>query len=249
MIKGDKNISYTTISLAIFIFLLLLSINPVYGNDSVYYGSGVTVYPVKHDDIQLVSEVITITEGVGLGWGVEAVLNFKNHGSKTSVQMGFPFDTDGPRDPDEKEEDLPDPKFRTFIDNKEIRVTKKKGWSKSPLEDLDYPIVYTFTVPFEKGETKTIRHMYSVQGTIWSNGECEFQYILKTGALWKDVIKNTKIAMILPDTSIAEVIGITPQEHKKEKKQGVTVLLWEFHNIKPDFNIIAKFQKTKVNAK
>jgi len=162
MTKRNRKMSHIKIPFLLLVLLLFLT-NPVYGNDAVYYGSGVTVYPVKHDDIQLVSEIITITKGVGLGWGVEAVLNFKNYGNKTSIQMGFPFDTDGPNDPDEKEEDVPNPKFRTFIDSKEIRVTKKKGWSKSPLQDLNFPIVYTFAVPFEKGETKTIRHSYSVQ--------------------------------------------------------------------------------------
>jgi len=251
MIKRNIKTSHIkSSSLVLLAFMLLPFINSAYGNDAVYYGSGVTVYPVKHDDIQLVSEVITITRGVGLGWGVEAVLNFKNHGNKTSVQMGFPFDTDGPNDPDEKEENVPDPKFRTFVDGKEIKVTKKKGWSKSPLQDLNFPIVYTFSVPFEKGETKAIRHTYSVQGTDWSTGEYEFKYILKTGALWKGVIKNIKVTMILPGSSIAEITGIKPKEHKAEKKQSATVLSWEFHNIKPDFNIVANFQKkAKLNAK
>jgi len=223
--------------------------NSAYANDAVYYGSGVTVYPVKHDDIQLVSEVITITKGVGLGWGVEAVLNFKNHGKTTSVQMGFPFDTDGPEDPDDKEADLPDPKFRTFVDGKEIKVTRKQGWNKSPLQDFNYPIVYTFAVPFEKGETQTISHTYSVQGTEWSTGDYEFKYILKTGALWKGVIKNIKVVMILPRSSASQITSIAPKEYKTEQKQGTAVFSWEFHNIKPDFNIIANFRKTKLNSK
>jgi hypothetical protein len=234
---------------AVIIFLCTGFICPVYGNDASYYGSGVTVYPMKHDNIQLVSETITITKGIGLGWGVEAVLNFKNHGNKTTVQMGFPFDTDGPNDPGQTEESVPDPKFRTFINSKEIKVTKKKGWSKSPLQDLSFPIVYTFTVPFEQGETKTIRHTYSVEGTEWSTGEYEFKYILKTGALWKDKIKDIQISLILTGASNTEITEIKPKEHKKERQQGATVLSWEFHDIKPNFNIVANFLKPRKNAK
>lgn len=250
MIKDNRKLQQikNTSLVLLFAFLLTL-VNPAFGNDASYRGSGVTVYPVKHDNIQLVSEVITITKGVGLGWGVEAVLNFKNHGNKTSVQMGFPFDTDGPNDPGDKEENVPDPKFRTFIGGHELKVTKKKGWSKSPLQDLSFPIVYTFTVPFEKGEIKSIRHTYSVQGTEWSNGEYQFQYILKTGALWRDIIKDIRITMILPGSSIAEVTAIKPKENKRQKKQGATVLSWAFYNVKPDFNIIANFQRPNLNAK
>ncbi len=227
-------------ALLLAVLLLYTLTTPTYGNDAVYYGAGVTVYPVKHDSIQLVSEVIKITKGIGLGWGVEATLNFKNYGNKTSVQMGFPFDTDGPNDPDQKEEDVPDPKFRTFIDSKEVKVTKKKGWSKSPLEDLNYPIVYTFTVPFEQGETKTILHTYSVQGTEWSTGDYEFKYILKTGALWRGLIENIKVDMILPGKSAVIVHCVLPKEHKATQNKDAVVLSWEFQDIKPKFNITAK---------
>ena len=247
MIKDNRKLLDIKDSLLLLLFgFLFIFVNPVFGNDASYYGSGVTVYPAKHDDIQLVTEVITITKGVGLGWGVEAVLNFKNHGNKTSVQMGFPFDTDGPNDPDDKEENVPNPKFRTFIGGHELKVTKRKGWSKSPLQDLSFPIVYTFTVPFEKGETKSIRHTYSVQGTEWSNGEYEFKYILKTGALWKDKIKNIKIKMILPKSSVSEITRIAPKEHKIGQDQDNNLLYWEFHDIKPDFNIVANFQKKRI---
>ncbi len=241
MIRDNRKLLDIKNALLVLHFTVLFALfNSAFGNDSAYYGSGVTVYPVKHDNIQLVSEVITITKGVGLGWGVEASLNFKNHGKKTSVQMGFPFDTDGPNDPEDKEEDVPDPKFRTFIDSKEIKVIKKKGWSKSPLQDLNFPIVYTFTVSFEQGETKTIRHTYSVQGTEWSTGDYEFKYILKTGALWRGVIENVKVAMILPGTSAAGVHCVLPKEHKATQNKDAVVLSWEFQNIKPKFNITAK---------
>jgi len=232
MIKRNRKLRYIKSSLLVFsILLLLLLTRPVYGNDAVYFGSGVTVYPVKNEDIQLVSEVITITKGVGLGWGVEAVLNFKNHGDKTTVQMGFPFDTYGPEEPwamDSTELSnptyLPNPKFRTFIKGKEIKVTRKKGWDQSPLQDLNYPIVYTFIVPFEKGEAKSIRHTYSVMGTDWSTGDYEIKYILKTGALWKGVIENIKVKMILSGNSFSEITEITPQAHSTQKKKNVRVL-------------------------
>ncbi len=247
MIKNNRKLLNTKNALMVFLFAFLFTlVNPAFGNDSSYHGSGVTVYPIKNDNIQLVSEVLTITKGAGLGWGVEAVLNFKNHGNKTSVQMGFPFDTDGPNDPGDREEDVPDPKFRTFVNGEETKVTKKKGWSKSPLQDLNYPIVYTFKVAFEKGESKTIRHTYSVQGTEWSNGEYEFKYILKTGALWKDNIENIKIKMILPKSSVSEITRIAPKEHKVDQDQDNNLLFWEFYDIKPDFNIVANFQKKRI---
>jgi len=257
MIKDNRKLlNIKNASLLICFALLFTLVNPAFGNDSVYYGSGVTVYPVKHDDIQLVSEVITITKGVGLGWGVEAVLNFKNHGNKTSVQMGFPFDTDGPAEPWDTDNTaqfdpkyLPNPKFRTFIKGTEIRVTIKKGWDKSPMQDLNYPIVYTFTVPFEKNETKSIRHTYSVQGTEWSTGDYEIKYILKTGALWKDVIENIKVKMILPGNSISEITEIQPKEHSSQKTKKATILSWEFKKIKPNFNIKANFRKPNPNEK
>lgn len=241
--------------LLLFAFLIAL-VKPAFSNDASYYGSGVTVYPIKHDNIQLVSEVITITKGVGLGWGVEAVLNFKNHGNKTSVQMGFPFDTYGPEEPWDTDNTaqfdpqyLPDPKFRTFIDGKEVRVTRKKGWDQSPMQDLNYPIVYTFTVPFEKGETRSIRHTYSVQGIQWSTGNYEIRYILKTGALWKGAIENIKVKMILPGNTASEMTEIQPKEHSSQKTKKATILSWEFKKIKPTFNIKANFRKPNPDEK
>lgn len=256
MNKDKRKIGHIKSSFAILVFLFLSFISPAHGNDAVYFGSGVTVYPVKHEDIQLVSEVITITKGVGLGWGVEAVLNFKNHGDKTSVQMGFPFDTYGPEEPWDTDNTaqfdpkyLPNPKFRTFIKGQEIKVIRRKGWDKSPLQDLNYPVVYTFTVPFEKGEAKSIRHTYSVMGTDWSTGDYEIKYILKTGALWKGNIENIKVKMILPRNSVSEITEITPQVQSTLKKKNTTVYLWEFKKIKPDFNIKANFRKPNPHEK
>ena len=93
------NLKYLWILTIIFILLV-----PHFSlaDDASWEGDGYTVIPLTNSQIQLVSEKIKITEqsekmsNYGFQneqWLIDAELIFKNLGSNTSVQMGFPIES------------------------------------------------------------------------------------------------------------------------------------------------------------
>jgi len=232
--------------LTLLIMLTIVPSHRCYADDAAYYGDGVNVYPIEHADIQLLSEEIKITQGVGLGWGVDVTMNFKNHGPATTVQMGFPFDAYSPDEgTDESDEDTsdlssrkPDPHFHTSVNGEELVVVKKTGIVSPNLPDIDFSTVYVFNVPFQKGETKRIRHTYTVGGYMNSVGERKFKYVLRTGALWKGPIDQIKISLALNVKEIPYLDCIELEESKAEKTGDTLNLHWDLRNIKPDRDLI-----------
>lgn len=223
------------------LFSLLLFSLICFANDSIYKGDGITVYPVKSSNIQMVAEVVYITEGVGLGWQVEVVATFRNYGPAETVQIGFPFRAYTPGfefDPDSMDiEDYPvKPKFHAYVDGIEVPSAPKIG-IKNPELDILYDLVYTFNVHFAKDETKMIRHLYTVGGNMSSSGDEEFTYVLKTGSLWKGNIESVAIIVELSKKAASKIDYIWPKEHNVIEKSNTLLLTWKFKNIKPDFDL------------
>ncbi len=214
-----------------------------YCDDAVYSGDGVNIYPIEETNVRLVSEEIKITQGEGLGWGVDVSINFKNEGPSTTVQMGFPFDAYSPddgsiEDSDSTSNNTLDPHFRTFVDGQELKVTRRKASRNPRLTGINFPIVYTFDVFFQPGEMKTIRHTYSVGGYSDSAGNTKFKYILRTGALWKGTIDTINMSASLYARDIPRLSCINPEESSAEKVGDRIVLHWDLKNIKPDADLV-----------
>lgn len=80
------------------LFYCLIALFPMiaHADDSAFGGNGIDVYPLQHSEIQLVSEVITISDNRVNGgqWSIHVTMFFKNHGPDAAVQMGFPLFTD-----------------------------------------------------------------------------------------------------------------------------------------------------------
>jgi hypothetical protein len=67
-------------------FIIVFFAYDAYADDSVYSGDGIDVYPLQSTDIQMIAEVITVSDKGGRDrFDVDVDMTFKNHGTKTTV--------------------------------------------------------------------------------------------------------------------------------------------------------------------
>lgn len=208
-------------------------------DDSVVSGNGINVFPIKSTEIQLVSETINLrydSKKAFSAWQVDVTLNFQNFGPDTIVQIGFPFDQSilG----ENEEEVVPDPGFVTYVDGTKVPVVYKQGIQNPDLKDLHYPHIFTSEIAFKSGEKKSIRHTYTVGGTVDSMGGMEFRYILKTGALWKGVIERVDVFLSTPTRDVKDLQCISPAPQKVERQGNDIRLSWTLQNLKPESDIV-----------
>lgn len=226
------------ISVAI-VLLLSSAAAIVQADDTVYSGNGYHVYPIQNSDVQLVAETIVITDNYAFSGGprfgsgrftINVDMTFKNHGPDTTMQMGFPVLIDA-RDGEAVEIKT---HFRTWVNGKEVLITKKQGVPNPLKDDWHFSkTVYTYTVSFKKGETKKIKHSYNVGGSDTSIGSWELKYILRTGALWKGVIDDFSLIYKTHISKAKDIIGFLPREQRSELEGKVLRLFWNIKNFEP----------------
>jgi hypothetical protein len=249
-VKGSRSMHLARIAIFSLIiggtlFLSVGRLENLYGNDAVFSGNGVTVFPIKTAEIQMVTDSVTIKRGGGLGWFVEVIATFKNFGPDTVVQIGFPFEWGTPETSDtEFEGEYPDtPDFRAFVDGKPVLVAPRRGILGEDT-GLAYDLVYLFNVNFRHGEFKTIRQTYTVGGSQNSVGGDVFTYILKTGSLWKDSIEKLSIFLEIDKKDAPYWQSVSPPEQKAEERGGKLYLHWSYDNIKPNFDLTVEHLPT-----
>jgi len=221
--------------------ILLLTSAPtiVQADDTVYSGDGYNVYPIQNSDVQLAQETIVITDNYAFSGGprfghdrftINVDMTFKNHGPDTTLQMGFPVLIDA-RDGEAVEIKT---HFRTWVNGKEVKITRKQGVPNPLKDDWHFSnTVYTYTVSFNRGETKKIKHSYKVGGSDTSVGSWELKYILRTGALWKGVIEDFSLTYKTHISKAKDIVGFLPREQKAIVKGKALHLLWNFQNFEP----------------
>jgi len=190
---------------AFYVFLALLPFNTTCMGDDFSYGGGnsTTIFPLQNNNIQMVEEKIeievdTINRDYWDDWNVECDFIFKNFGPKTIIDMAFPdpayvgnFMQYGPYDGK-----LDTSLYLTNFEAYELnRKTYKPAIRKLTINPSipaipEYPRVYTWSVPFDSGGTRRIINTYKMRTNWYSNGEQAIAYVLKTGSLWKDDIKD-----------------------------------------------------------
>jgi hypothetical protein len=219
---------------------LLLCLAPASADDAVFRGDGATVFPVESTDIRMVSERIRLHYREGLGFAVDVDELFENQGPATSLTIGFPFgsgelDLSLENSPDpawvpESFDPRQDPHFQTLVDGQSIPTSLKRGAG-------GYDLVFTSSIGFKQGETKRVRHLYTVGGFSDSAGGLTFRYILKTGALWKGSIGRILIYAEI-DSTKAEGIHFMSPAPLSILRVGTTILAtWDLRDIKPDFDL------------
>lgn len=113
----------------------------------------------------------------------------------------------------------------------EIKIPKKyeNEFSASALEPAG---AYIWKLNFKPQESKTVRVSFSFEGLNDAAGYQEVSYILKTGALWADVIGEADIYWDISGRKV-NMKRVTPAGYKLKEK----VLHWHFENFKPDKDI------------
>jgi hypothetical protein len=221
-----------------FTFLVfLIFIELTWANDAVYKGNGSDLKPVQESNVQMVSELIYITYGPGMGVDVDVITTFKNHGPAVDLQVGFPIILAGLWDIEDTLHTLPekyDPGFEIWIDGLKVQTIRQITGEKS---EGNFDILYLFNVHFEKNETKIFKHHYNAGGYYSSIGDWSFEYILKTGALWKDKVESIAIVVEIPKYYIPEVQTVWPKEQKVLEDKKSVYLIWKYIDIDPDFNL------------
>jgi len=227
------------------IILLAHAAAIVQADDSAYYGDGYDVYPIQNYDVQLAAETIVITDNFAFGrtppvgkgrFTINVDMTFKNHGTDTTLQMGFPVMI---KDRGGELVEI-NTYFRTWVNGKEVAITRKQGVPNPLKDDWHFSkTVYTYTVFFKKGETKKIKHSYNVSGTDFNTGRWELQYILRTGALWKGVIEDFSLIYKTHILKGKDIIGFLPQEQKSVLKGKELDIFWNFKNFKPKKDFLA----------
>ena len=188
----------------------------------------------------MLTDSVFIQRGGKLGWLVRVNTTFKNFGPDTVVQIGFPF---GYYDPGEIDT-LPNgeycnanPEFQVKVNGRSVRTYPKRGIENPDLDNLKFALVYTFHVRFKKGEMKSVIQTYTVGGGGNSIGERYFNYILKTGSLWKDSIKSLFISLKLSRKDVKYWQSISPQVSDTKQTGKSIEFHWRYENVKPDSDI------------
>lgn len=244
----------TMIYVGIIILLTVIS-SVTFADDGAFEGEGANVYPISNNDVQMVSETINISYIPGeynnpnnirsSYWEVDVTMHFLNHGPPATIQMGFPFKEPYSPDyrPDDDEntdssEEEPAYAFKSYVNGKSVKTITKKGVLNPELpERYNFEKVMTFSVHFNAGEKKVIRHTYNVGGESYSDGSSFLKYILITGGLWRGVIEDCEITLKAPAKVLANFDDISPREHNARVEKDTVFLSWSFKNLKPDFDL------------
>lgn len=77
------------------------------------------------------------------------------------------------------------------LNRKTYEPTIRKSTTNPSIPSIpEYPRVYTWSVSFDSGGTRDIVNKYKIRTNSYSTGDKALTYVLKTGALWKDDIKD-----------------------------------------------------------
>ncbi len=196
------------------LLLLSLALSPTcLANDSAFGGTGVDLVPLKHYDVEMASEDITLVFEDRY-WKVSADYVFRSVvPAPLSVQMGFPEYRCG-----EIEEgdcagnpDKPFVGLRTWVRGQEVsqrrgRVAPEHAWAPR------LGVVWTYDVTFASEESLRIRHTYEIASSNALNLEYFVTYVTRTGALWRGPIGRARFTFRVPETAILGEGWFSPKD-------------------------------------
>ncbi len=201
---------------------------------------GGNMVPVNNNDVQMQSEVITISLYPGY-YMVEVNYIFKNHGKQQKVAMGFPSSTDGYA--------LTTKDFKAYEGDVKLNTYKAKGTWDFKINSKNYflnepqtgiDVFECVNVDFAEGEVKSIKNTYRASYAFCqpTNPELQinaliFHYILKTGSLWKDSIDSIRIVL---NTDNVDDFLVKEKMYFQDNKMTFGNIDTTFVNIDPDFD-------------
>ncbi len=215
----------------LFIFLAMLFIPAyAYADDAVIGRTPEGVYPMMDAEVEMKSESIVVDIDRS---SVECTFTFLNTAEAREVQMGFPGKLNedmGSIFSDDVSLSLNN--FRAFVNGEELPVEKVKG--VQPKIDMPfYSEWFTFTVPFDEGETVTVVNTYTYQPSYNSIGDVSTGYVLQTGATWKGKIGKARVEFKLGSVKPWQIESLKPGGFRFEGNS----VIWEKNNIEPTYDL------------
>ena len=221
------------------LFIISIFFNYVFADSApILFIPGGSVAPTQNYDIQMQSEIITISLYTDY-FLVNVSYNFVNFGEAQKIGMGFPACLDRPTYTSE---------FKAFDNEKKLFVYQQDGnWEFSVFSKYYtlymQPVVIEkfdcFNVNFEENESKIITNTYKSEYT-WCKSKIKpgikaFYYILQTGSLWKDSIDSIQIVINTDNINKNEFVLNDSyfQDEPISFKNFDTTL----YNIEPDFDL------------
>lgn len=198
---------------------------------------GTNIVPGKENtQVRMVAETVTLTvlpnpapEFLGQA-RTEAIFTMRNLGTETeTMQARFPLTFPGfVGDPAKGNQEIKD--FRVFVDGKSVQTTNILGGLSSSSNSFDnWPwAAFPVTFPPNKDIIVTVRYTTNAEGDP-NQPDFALNYILETGAGWKNSIGSADIIVKLPYEASPENITFDPA------MQNVTFVGKEVHQHLSDF--------------
>ena len=192
-----------------------------------------TAFPISSDNIKLESEVIKIhydtsIEDRSIEHEVEVVFNFYNIGPETELDIGFPNMAS-------YAQKLRDFQAYDYPSMTPYATEIKDGGYLPEHEMYMYNSMYTWKMHFKENEKKSLYVNYKFVSHVWGA-----DYILITGALWKDRIDKIDVYVDFSEPAAFSQITASPSNYYYNGK-GIE---WHFENIEPDFNLFVGLSDT-----
>ncbi|MEA1963370.1 MAG: hypothetical protein U9M94_04000 [Patescibacteria group bacterium] len=220
-------ILFTAISIVLCPFICFADSAPI-------GGQGNTVKILDNNEIQMVNEIIKMVVkekemGEKMKWSrditeVDVIYTFKNVTDKNvSVKMGFPEKFDYDIDFDEKLND-----FSAYDENGNQMDVIFKDNKEALTEGVNW---YIYNVDFAPYEEKKIQNKYWIINLAYG-GRRGFNYILETGASWKDRIEKIDIEIKFEEGKLIYDVGnIEPSGYIFNEKNNS--IEWRLSDIEP----------------
>lgn len=192
-------------------------------NDAEIVGVGGAVKQLGGTSkVVMQSERVKLTLPAGK---VSTDFTFRNDGSATRVQMGFP--EEGYNSMPTKENPTFFEKFESWVDGKKTPVKPMTAeWDD---DMMTYSVWWVKEVAFAKGQSRRVLNKYSAPLGGSANGTHFFQYILETGATWHDTIGDAVIEADVAGLRPGTAFSATPAGYVRKGNR----LVWHWKDFEP----------------
>jgi len=238
--------------------ILFLTYIPAYGDDGVLGGKGNTVYPIYDTSVKMLGENVYIKIKDGKSY-VSCEFLFQSTGKGERLMVGFPaYGTVPQEEREEFNDDLKLYDFKTYVDGKEVTTVIKKGLNEEGNNSggLFYPNWHVWDMSFKENEVHRVMNTYWVYNSRDFMGGELIEYILRTGATWKDTINYGKITMQFDITFDPQDINLMNYKAYNNSNNLVVYvlpeekkLIWEFFDLEPGFDVGVYFRDNKALKK
>lgn len=251
--------------------LLISFVRLGYADDGAYveYPQSGTVCPVKNNNIKMVSEEVIFKDNK-----ITATFEFLNTtDNQQEVTVGFPVigqfhvAGDGSSENEFSEErSVEDRKkdiikyydFKSIIDGQEIKRELIELSREYPKEGYEY--VFVTNIKFHPRQKIIIKDVYNQQtnygSEVGGRNISELDYVLKTGASWKDKIDHAKIIFYIPASQTYYVFSPSNLCNKFSRyyftsnippsKASDKMCEWDFNDFKPNEDLHCEWGSSPV---